>query len=166
MCLMKRVMIIGSPGTGKSFFAKKLEITSGLPLIHLDYYYHDRTKNYYTDKQAWRQKVEELTDQDKWIIDGNYGSTMSERMKKADTIIYFDIPRRIALFGVLKRCMMGMRTKRTDMPSDWNEKTDWNFLKYVWGFNKNHRTATKELLSRNRKNKLLFSIAVNNLMNI
>ncbi len=60
---MKRVMIIGAPGTGKSTFAKKLAEETGLPLIHIDYYYHDPAKDYYTDKPAWRALVTELAAQ-------------------------------------------------------------------------------------------------------
>jgi len=75
---MKRVAIIGSPGTGKSTFAKQLAtLHATLPLIHLDYYYHDRRFNYYADKLKWRER--------------------------ADTIFYFDMPTYLAVSGVIRR---------------------------------------------------------------
>ena len=42
---MKRVIVIGSPGAGKSTFSRKLRDITGLPLYHLDNIWHkpDRT---------------------------------------------------------------------------------------------------------------------------
>lgn len=154
---MKKIMIIGSPGTGKSVFARKLSAKINVPLIHLDYYYHDKAHDYYNDKQAWESKLEELTSQDTWIIDGNYGSTMAERMESADTIFYFDMPRRIAIWGVIKRRISAIHTKRTDMPEGWSEKANIEFIKYVWNFKKQFEKATLKLLERNKgKNILIF----------
>lgn len=156
---MKRVMIIGSPGTGKSVFARKLASRTGLPLVHLDYYYHDPTQEYYHghNKRAWQDKVESLTTQNTWIIDGKFASTMAERAQRADTIFYFDIPRRVAIRGVLKRRVTVSRTKRTDMPDSWREKLDWLFLKYVWGFRKKYAASTEELLkSKHGKHVVVF----------
>jgi len=146
---MKRVMIIDSPGTGKSTFAKKLAVKTGFPLIHLDFYYHDKTKNYLTDKEAWKAQVDEFTARPTWIIDGNYGRTMAERMQRADTIFYFNMPRRTALWGVIKRRANAHRTVRTDMPQGWKERAGWKFLKYVWTFRGNYAAATQQMLVAN-----------------
>ena len=43
--------IIGSPGAGKTTFAKRLAKKTGLPLIHLDFYHHDTTKNYLVSRK-------------------------------------------------------------------------------------------------------------------
>ncbi len=83
---MKRVTILGSPGTGKTTFAKQLAAKTGLPLIHLDLLYHDKTKDYYSDEAAWQKTVKKLLQQDSWIMDGNYNSTLAERVGKADTV--------------------------------------------------------------------------------
>lgn len=153
--VMQRVMMIGSPGTGKSRFAQQLATSTGLPLIHLDFYYHDKNKNYYTDKEAWRKRVDELTAQNAWIIDGNYGRTMADRMQRADTIFYFDMPRRTALWGVCKRRFAALYTKRTDMPSDWKETSSWSFMAYVWSFKKQYAADTQELLRRNSDKQIV-----------
>jgi adenylate kinase family enzyme len=152
---MKRIMIIGSPGAGKSTFARKLADKTGLPLIHLDFYYHDTGKDYYNDKAAWQKRVEELTAQESWIIDGNYGNTMGERMTLAETIFYFDMPSRKAMWGVIKRRASAWRTVRDDMPAGWKEQTDWKFLRYVWTFRKSYAAATAQLLERNRNKDIV-----------
>ncbi len=152
---MKRVMVIGAPGTGKSTFAVKLAQKTGLPLVHLDLYYHEKSKNYYEDKAAWTERVKRFAVQPEWIIDGNHGRTMRERMERADTIIYFDLPRRLAMYGVLKRRVQARRTKRADMPDDWEEKAGGEFLRKVWNFRKNYRPATLKLLAENADKQIV-----------
>ncbi|MBI2285316.1 hypothetical protein HYU82_00635 [Candidatus Saccharibacteria bacterium] len=143
---MKRVAIIGSPGAGKTTFATELADRSGLPLIHLDYYYHDKAHNYETDKEAWRKKVSQLIKGDKWIVDGNYSSSYDIRLPAADTIIFFNMPRSISLWRVMKRRVRYHKKARPDMPPAWKEKADLGFLKYVWGFKKSYASDIKSIL--------------------
>jgi adenylate kinase family enzyme len=152
---MNRVMIIGSPGTGKSTFAKKLAVKTGLPLIHLDYYYHDKSKDYYNETTAWQARVKQLTGEALWIIDGNYGKTMGERMKRADVIFYFDMPRRTALKGLAMRRLTARRTQRDDMPAGWIETSGLAFITYVWSFRKNYAAGTWELLNQNEDKQII-----------
>lgn len=157
LVFMKRVLIIGSPGTGKTTFARKLALKTGLPLVHLDLYYHNKTKNYYHEinKQAWHSQVDELISQDKWIIDGNYNSTLEARVKRADTIIFFDLARRKAVTGVFKRRLVLHNKIRDDMPSYWKEHIDWKFVRYVWKFNKNKRPKIMEIISAPQNKSLI-----------
>lgn len=148
---MKRVVVIGSPGAGKTTFVRKLADKTKLPLIHLDYYYHDTNKDYYHSKEAWIARVQKLMAGDSWIIDGNYSSTIPERFKMADTIIYIDIPRRVALYRVLKRRIQYRSKLREDMPADWKEKANWEFLKYVWGYNKAYRPMIADELEKHKE---------------
>jgi adenylate kinase family enzyme len=152
---MKRVLVIGSPGTGKSTFARRLAAKTGLPLMHLDLYYHEKSQNYYVDKDAWTKRVRELVAQPQWIVDGNHGRSMRMRMERADTIIHFDLPRRSALRGVVKRRAQAHKTKRADMPDDWEEKLSWEFLRYVWKFRKTYRASTLQLLAENADKQIV-----------
>lgn len=145
---MKRVAIIGSRGTGKSTFARKLAYKTGLPLVHLDFYYHNTTKNYYTNKEAWRRKADELALSESWIIDGNFSSTLENRIERADTVFYFDMPTYIAIVGIIKRWFGACRTKRLDMPDDWQEKSTREFFWYVFWFRRHYAVSTAELLKK------------------
>ena len=131
--------MVGCPASGKTTFARRLAQKTGLPLIHLDYYYHQKKYNYYENKDAWRKRVLSLAKGDAWIIDGNYGSTFAERFAMADMVIFFDLPRRVVMYRLFKRRLKYARIRRDEMPSDWHEKIDWNFLLFVWRFNKNSR---------------------------
>jgi adenylate kinase family enzyme len=154
---MKRVLVIGSPGTGKTTFAKKLAEKTGLPLVHLDLHYHDKSKDYYNEinKEAWQDKVAELIKHDTWIIDGNYNSTLVERLTRADTIIFFDFPRHKAFEGVLNRRVKLRNKKRSDMPDDWKERLDWGFLRYIWKFNKVKRPMILEKILANKNKEVV-----------
>lgn len=155
---MKRVLVIGCPGAGKTTFAKKLAEITQLPLIHLDVYYNDKKLGYENDKIAWRKKVFELMKPGKWIMDGNYSSSFPERFEKADTIFFFDFPRRLRLRGILMRRIEyhNQRKKRDDMPGDWREKITWEFFWYVWSFEKYKPKITSVLNKETRKKVIIF----------
>lgn len=147
--------MIGCPGAGKTTFSHKLAAKTGLPLIHLDYYYHDNRFNYYSDKVAWRKRVLGLIKSDQWIIDGNYSSTFAERFKKADTIIYFDFPLSLRLYGVFMRRLKYRNKKRADMPSNWNEKIDFEFLKFVIRFRRDYRHKIADVINSQNAKKIV-----------
>lgn len=148
-------MFIGSPGTGKSTFTKKLAERTGLPLIHLDYYYHNKQHNYYTNKEAWRAKADEFTDADSWIIDGNFGATMAKRFKRADTIFYFDMSTCTALRGIVKRWITANHSSRPEMPDDWQEKPSLSLLWKVLWFRHKYAKATRLLLANNESKTII-----------
>src|ERR1035438_9231421 len=154
---MKRVLIIGSPGSGKTTFAAGLAKKTGLPLIHLDYYYHDRTKDYYNEKNkpAWRAQVMGLLKPESWICDGNYSSTFPQRFKLADTIIYFDFPLYLRMYGIFKRRLEFRNKKRKDMPNDWRETADWEFVKFVWNFRKKYNHKITDIIDNDTSKKVI-----------
>lgn len=152
---MQRVAIIGSPGTGKSTFARKLAERTGLPLIHLDFYYHDKQRDYYDNKEAWRTRATEFAKNEAWIIDGNFSSTLTHRFQQADTIFYFDMPTYIAMKGIVTRWITARHTKRLDMPNDWQEKPTWEFFWYVLRFRHKYAEGTRQLLNESKNNTVV-----------
>lgn len=143
---MKRVAVVGCPGAGKTTFTRKLSEKTRLPVIHLDFYYHQQKYDYYNNREAWIKKVEELIKKDSWIMDGNYSSSFTPRFKRADTIIFLDFPRYLTMYSVLKRRLQFHNKLRADMPSEWKEKANFEFLKYVWSYNKEHRQEVLDAL--------------------
>jgi len=129
----KRIMVVGSPGSGKSTFSRKLAEISGLPLIHLD-------KEFWNDgwietpRVEWVKKQRSLLEGAEWIVDGNYGGTMDIRLEKADTIICFKLSRAVCLLSYFKRVITNIGKVRPDMPEGCPEKFDFEFMKYIWDF--------------------------------
>jgi adenylate kinase family enzyme len=153
MISMQRVIVIGCPGTGKTTFAVQLAKLTSLPLEHLDFYYHDDQYDYQHNRLAWREKVTELVSPNRWIIEGNYKSTLDVRLPWADTIIYFDYPRRIAVWRSLKRRILNHRKPRPGMPSNWREKITPEFARIVWQFNTRERPRIYELINQYKSDK-------------
>ena len=86
---MKRVLVIGSPGAGKSTFARKLRDGTGLPLYYLDMVWHrsDRTN---ISREEFDQRLCEILEKDRWIVDGNYLRTLEMRLNACDTVFFLD----------------------------------------------------------------------------
>lgn len=122
---------MGCPGAGKSTFAIALAEKTKIPLLHLDFYYHEKGRYYDNNQQAWLSKVETLVKGESWIIEGNYGSTYQLRLPKSDTLIFLDIPTWLSVWSVLKRRFQFRNKQREEMPDDWVEKIDPIFFKYV-----------------------------------
>lgn len=148
---MKRIMIIGCPGSGKSTFARGLAEKTGLPLYYLDmmYWNPDRTTK---PKEEFRAALRETVALPEWIIDGNYGSTLELRMEACDTVIFLDFPVGVCIAGVEER-----RGKpRPDMP--WVEtEPDLEFIEFIRKYNEESRPKVIELIEKYKeKNIIIF----------
>lgn len=150
---MQKVVVIGCPGSGKTFFSRKLSDKSKLPLIHLDTIYHDLTHNYYEDKDSWRLRMNEVVKAPRWIIEGNYKSTFDIRFKAADTIILLDYPRRVYFKRVLMRRIEYSNKRRAEMPESWNEKIELDFIKFILRYKKIERPKVLKLLKKYESDK-------------
>ncbi len=130
---MKRVLVIGCCGAGKSTFSRKLREITGLPLYPLDRYYW-KPNWVEPDKSEWERVVTRLIARDEWIIDGNYSGTLEMRINRSDTVIWLDFPRLLCLLRALKRIAFSGRNERPDMADGCEERFELEFLQYVWNF--------------------------------
>ena len=139
---MKKVIVIGCPGSGKSTFARALQEKTGIPLYHLDmlYWNADRTV---VEKAVFLSRLASVMAEEAWIIDGNYASTMEQRMAACDTVIFLDYPVEVCLDGIRAR-----RGKpRSDMP--WIEaEEDAEFTLFVKNYKEQQKPAVLELFKK------------------
>ena len=148
---MKRIIVIGCPGSGKSTFSRALNEKTGISLYHLDMMYWNPDKTT-VEKTVFLERLEEVLGKDEWIIDGNYASTMEIRLQMCDTVIFLDYPVDVCLDGIRQR-----RGKvRTDMP--WVEYgEDAEFMDFVKSFAKNQRPNILQLIEKyDGKNVITF----------
>ena len=152
---MQRVLIIGSSGAGKSTFARKLSAKEGLPIIYLDQHYFD--KNWVEpSKEVWKKRVQALSQQESWVMDGNYGGTMDIRIARADTIIFLNLPVWLCLYRILKRWLQYRGQVRPGSAEGCYEKMDLQFIHYVATYPITRRPGILKKLAALEKEKQVF----------
>jgi adenylate kinase family enzyme len=145
---MRRVLVIGSGGAGKSTLARRLGAATGLPVVHLDAL-HWKPGWTPTPPDEWRRVVGEAAAGDRWIMDGNYGGTMDVRLAACDTVVFLDLPRVTCLRRAVGRALRhrGGRT-RPDMAPDCPERLSLEFLRWIWEYPRTRRPGVLAKLDR------------------
>ena len=144
---MKKVIVIGSPGAGKSCFSRKLKEITNLTLYHIYMLYHKKDGTHIS-KEELEEKLRNIFKQEQWIIDGNYQRTLELRLKECDTIFLLDYPTDICIEGAKSR----VGIKRDDLP--WvEEKLDENFKKIIFDFSKQKLPEIYRLLDKYKDNR-------------
>jgi adenylate kinase family enzyme len=139
---VRKVLVVGNGGSGKSTFSIRLGAAIGIPVVHLDEHYW-KPNWVETPKDEWKKTVQGLIAGDAWVMDGNYNGTLQQRMAASDTIVYFNRNRILCLLGVFGRSISG---KRADAIRGCPERMDLQFMKWIWNYPKvNHPTIAKLL---------------------
>jgi len=135
---MRKVLVIGSSGAGKSVFSRQLAERTGLPLIHLDALYW-KPGWVKTPRDEWVQTVDELLARDRWLIDGNYANTLDRRLAACDTVVFLDLPRTVCLWRAAKRRIRFRRRGRPDMTAGCSERLTSEFIRWIWQYPRKQR---------------------------
>lgn len=144
---MRKVIVIGCPGSGKTTFAEKLNKCTGLPVIYLDAIWHkpDRT---HISRDEFDKTMDEIFEMSEWIIDGNYSRTVEKRIKNCDTVFLFDLPAEVCVHGAVSR----LGKARYDVP--WiDTELDPDFKKEIEEFPHKVLPTIYELLDKYKENK-------------
>ncbi|NOU97879.1 DNA topology modulation protein [Paenibacillus sp. LMG 31456] len=157
---MKKIALIGSGGSGKSTLARKLGELTKLNVYHLDAL-HFQPGWVPMPNDQWEHLQKQLIQEQEWIIDGNYGRTIDIRLNEADVIIFFDLPRRITTYRVIKRRIMYHGKTRPDLKEGCPERLDWPFVKWVWNYRATKRPAIMKKLHTLSAAKIVFVIKSN-----
>ena len=144
---MKKVIVIGCPGAGKSTFSRKLRDKQHIPLYYLDTLWHKEDKTNIS-KEEFDDTLTQWIKKDEWIIDGNYLRTLEMRIIECDTIFFLDYSLDVCLEGAKSR----IGTKREDMP--WVEtEFDEEFKQWILDFEKDQRPVIYELIDKYKETK-------------
>lgn len=143
--MYNRIAIVGGPGTGKTTLSEKLSKKYNIPVIHIDGIHH--LPNWKIRDSIERDNIIlSQVAKDKWIIDGTYKSTIKERFKRADLIIWLDYSTPAQLKGVIQRFLSNPYKEKNEIPGC-KERLTLEFLKYVFKYNK----TTKHFIIDNLK---------------
>lgn len=137
---MRRVSVVGSSGAGKTTVACELARSLGAPCTELDAVHHleDWTP---IEPDEFVRQVRELTAGDAWVIDGNYGPVVRNGpvWERADTVVWLDVPKRVAMWQVSKRTIGRAITQRelwNGNREEWRSIFSWDpersMIRWVW----------------------------------
>lgn len=145
---MKRVMIVGGPGAGKSTLARALGARTGLPVHHMDHIHW---------LPGWQQRPRDLRkamaiaveNGPEWIFEGGFSTTYAHRLARADTVVWLDLPVGLRLWRVTKRSVRFRGQRRPDMAPGCVEGFSGEileFYRYIWRTRASARAQLRALV--------------------
>ena len=157
---MKRILVIGCPGAGKTYFSKRLGAILSLPVVHMDNLYWHKDKTCISQEEL-KEKLLPYLEKDEWIIDGNYHHCLEMRLPYATDVYILDIPRKECIQGILER----IDQPRDDIP--WVETEEDATELIAWTASYGFRTKDEEmaLLDKNKKHLSVHLISSRQEMN-
>jgi adenylate kinase family enzyme len=154
---MKRILVLGSGGAGKSTFATRLGELLKLEVVHLDQH-HWQPGWVAPPKEQWLATVDKLIARDGWVMDGNFSGTIERRVAKCDTIIFLDLPRTLCLYRIIKRRLSHRGSTRPDMAPGCPEKIDLEFMLWVWNYARRTKPKIEQIMRDNAPAKKVITL--------
>jgi len=149
---MKKVLVLGCGGSGRSSFARQIGQITGLKVYHLDIFFW-KPGLITTPNEEWEAFINQIVYEDEWIIDGNYTRTLDLRLKEADTVIFFDMARTRRMCRIIRRRFSYSPKIKTDIDEECREHLNSEFFKWVWNYNKNVKPIILKKLKGCSKDK-------------
>lgn len=132
---MKKVAVVGCSGSGKSHVARSLGASLGAPVTHLDTVFYDADWNE-LPKEKFAEAQQLLVAEPRWVIDGNYNSTLPIRLAACDTVVFVDVSTAACLWGLLSR---QLRHGGGQKGNGVHNRIHWGLLRYVASYRRTMR---------------------------
>lgn len=130
---IKKILILGGPGSGKTTLSSKLSKIFDLPIVNLDNIHY--MKNWIPRNEKERDEIilKKLKEKE-WIMEGIYKTTLEKRASIADLIIILEYPTYKLLYRIIKRyiCNFGKDKEELD---GCKERLSLSFINYTLKFN-------------------------------
>lgn len=123
-------MIVGGPGSGKSTLAVALGKITGLPVFHMDKFHH-QPGGVERPRASVVQLANNIEKNPQWIFEGGLSDTYENRMSRADTLIWLDLPVTLRMGRILKRRVQYRGQTRPDLPENSAERLNPEFLAFI-----------------------------------
>lgn len=143
---MRRILVIGNSGGGKSTLARRLGEKLGIPVIHLDVLFWKPGWTESNDAE-FRMRVAEALNGESWVCDGDFGGSLDLRLPRADTVVWIDQPVWLCLVRAIWRIVKYRTDTRPDMAEGCRESIDLKFWGYILAWNRSRRPIIEAALA-------------------
>lgn len=140
---MKRVLVLGCPGSGKTYFSKRLAQKTNLPLVHIDNIYWNKDK-VSCSREELIERLKPILAQEEWILDGNYHQTLELRLERCTDVFFLNLPREICVKGMKER----IGVVRDDIPWVESEEDAEELIEWTKDYEEKTRPIELELLKK------------------
>jgi len=140
----RRILVVGSPGSGKSTLSQELASVLGLPYVPMDRDFFWLPGWEMRKRDEARQLIAEAVMAERWLIDGTGANSLDLRLPRSELVIWLKLPRALCLRRVVRRWMQYRGTSRPDMPEDCPERLDMEFIRYIWNFQRDVEPAISQ----------------------
>jgi adenylate kinase family enzyme len=129
-----RILVIGCSGGGKSTFSQIVAKRFRLTYISIDRDILWLPGWVQRDKAEQRAIMATRVLEDRWILDGTSPASFDIRLPRTDIVIWVRMPRLLCIWAVVSRWIKFFGTTRPEMAPGCIEKIDWQFLHFIWTF--------------------------------
>ncbi|SFI62643.1 hypothetical protein SAMN04488095_1401 [Jannaschia pohangensis] len=145
-------MIIGQPGSGKSTLAREVGEIAHLPVFHMD---HIHWQPGWVERSPDEKDVlcSQIHSMDRWVFEGGHRRSWPERLARADTVIWLDMPVTLRLWRVTRRTLRYNGRSRPDLPPDCPERLNAEFYGFIWRTRTSGREKCAALFDMTREDQ-------------
>ncbi|QFU16450.1 AAA family ATPase [Microvirga thermotolerans] len=127
---MRRILVIGSPGAGKTTLSRRIAEALGLPLVHLDREYW-RPGWVKPAEDVWDRQAATLAERSAWVMDGEYFDSANRLIDRATAVVWLDLPPWLCLPRALRRLALNYRRERVDLAPGCPEYFNWDYVTFI-----------------------------------
>jgi adenylate kinase family enzyme len=146
---LNKIAIIGCGGSGKTHLANRLAQCLNLPVTHLDSVFYDQRWNPLPPEQ-FAALQHDLVATPRWLIEGNYASTLPIRLAACDAVVFLDVPAATCLLGIAQRRWRYRGGQHTR--DGVYDRITWSFIKYILSYRRHMRPRVRALLQERGAN--------------
>jgi adenylate kinase family enzyme len=127
-----RILVMGCSGGGKSTLSQEICAHLVLPYVSMDREFFWLPGWVKREKSDERARIAGKVAEPRWLIDGTAPSSFDLRLPRTELVLWVRVPCWLCMWGTAYRAVRWLGRSRPDMAPGCPERIDWEFLRYIW----------------------------------